>query len=206
MEGVQRMDESKYFRERIPSDTHVPVPIAGRSDPAEELRAVWQACDGRRSVLEVGRTTGLGEFEVTRALFQLVQSGFVHVSPPMPEGPHALVTIFNEALSLIFRAAERVGKAKLLREHLGQFASSIGIYDALFAGAGPTEDGRLDEQRTVQNVKTLGGSDADVLLAQWLYEYAAFALFDAGSQLSKDDEQRLSKEVSELIKVLAPKV
>jgi len=55
-------------------------------------------------------------------------------------------------------------------------------------------------------VKTLGGSDADALLAQWLYEYASFALFDAGSQLSKDDEQGLSKEVSELIKVLAPKV
>jgi hypothetical protein len=206
MEGVQRMDESKYFRERIPSDTHVPVPIAGRSDPAEELRAVWQASDGRRSVLEVGRATGLGEFEVTRALFQLVQTGFIHVSPPMPEGPLALVSIFNEALSMIFRAAERVGKAQLLREHLGQFASSIGVYDALFAGAGPTDDGRLDEQRTVQNVKTLGGSDADALLAQWLYEYASFALFDAGSQLSKDDEQSLSKEVSELIQVLAPKV
>src|SRR5882672_8305933 len=47
MEGVQRMDESKYFRERIPSDIHVPVPIAGRSDPAQELSAVWRVCDGK---------------------------------------------------------------------------------------------------------------------------------------------------------------
>jgi hypothetical protein len=200
------MDESKYFRERIPSESHVPVPIAGRSDPADELRAVWQACDGHRSVLEVGRACGLGEFEVTRALFQLVQAGFVHVSPPMPEGPEALVSIFNQAIGLVFQAAERAGKGAVVREHLGQFASSIGIYDALFAGAGPGEDGRLEEARTVQNVKTLGGKDAEALLAQWLYEYAAFALFDAGSQLSKEDEQRLSKDVSELIKVLAPKV
>jgi hypothetical protein len=205
MEGVQRMDESKYFRERIPSESHVPVPIAGRSDPAEELRAVWQACDGHRSVLEVGRACGLGEFEVTRALFQLVQGGFIHVSPPMPEGPQALVSIFNQAMTMIFQAAESAGKGQLLSDHLGQFASSIGIYDALFAGAGPTEEGRLDEARTVQNVKVLGGSEADTLLAQWLYEYAAFALFDASAQLSKEEEQRLSREVSELIKILAPK-
>jgi hypothetical protein len=205
MEGVQRMDESKYFRERIPSDSHVPVPMAGRSEPAEELRAVWQACDGRRSVLEVGRACGLGEFEVTRAVFQLVQGGFLYISPPMPEGPQALVSLFNEAISMIFQAAERAQKAALLRDHLAQFASSIGVYDALFSGAGPSADGRLDEARTVQNVKTLGGRDADTLLAQWLYEYASFALFDAGSHLSKDEEQRLSRDVSELIKTLAPK-
>jgi hypothetical protein len=205
MEGVQRMDESKYFRERIPSDSHVPVPIAGRSDPAEELRRVWQACDGHRSVLEVGRACGLGDFETTRALFQLVQAGFLHISPPMPEGPQALVSIFNEAIAMIFHAADGAGKGRLLREHLGQFASSIGIYDALFAGAGPADDGRLDEARIVQNVKVLGGSDADTLLAQWLYEYAAFALFDASSQLPKQEEQKLSTAVSELIKILAPK-
>jgi hypothetical protein len=206
MEGVQRMDESKYFRDRIPSDSHVPVPIAGRSDPAVELNAVWHACDGRRSVLEVGRVSGLGEFEVTRALFQLVQAGFIHINPPMPEGPQALVSIFNQAISAIFDAAERAGKALVVREHLAQFASSIGVYDALFAGAGPSPEGRLDEARTVQNVKVLGGDDADNLLAQWLYEYAAFALFEIGSQLSKEDEQRLSNEVSDLIKVLAPKL
>jgi hypothetical protein len=166
---------------------------------------VWQACDGHRSVLEVGRVCGLGEFEVTRALFQLVQGGFLHVSPPMPEGPEALVSIFNQAIGVIFETAERAGKSQLLRDHLAQFASSIGVYDALFAGAGPGADGRLDEARTVENVTTLGGNDAETLLAQWLYEYAAFALFDAGSNLSKEDEQRLSKDVSELIKVLAPK-
>jgi len=205
MEGVQRMDESKYFRERIPSDAHVPIPMAGRSDPAPDLSSVWHACDGHRSVLEIGRSCGLGEFEVTRALFQLIQTGFVHIGPPMPEGLQALVSIFNDAIGTIFRAAGRFGKADVLREHLSQFSSSIGVYDALFSGAGPDADGRLDESRTVQNVKVLGGEEADVLVAQWLYEYAAFALFDAGSQLSKEDEQRLSREVSELIKVLAPK-
>src|SRR6185503_3040393 len=109
MEGVQRMDEGKYFRERIPSESHIPIPIAGRSDPEEELRTVWQACDGRRSVSEIGRATGLAEFEVTRALFRLVQSGFLHIGAPKPDGPQALVAIFNDAIAAIFQAVERAG-------------------------------------------------------------------------------------------------
>jgi len=205
MEGVQRMDESKYFRERIPSDNHIPVPIAGRSDPEDELKKVWDACDGRRSVLEIGRVCGLGEFDVTRELFQLVRTGFLHISPPTPEGPEALVDIFNDAMSAIYEAVGRAGKGELLRQHLSAFATSIGIYDTLFAGAGPSERGRLDASRIAHNIQTLGGDDPDTVLAQWLYEYVAFALFDGGSQLSKDEEQLLSKYVSERIQILAPK-
>ena len=205
MEGVQRMDESKYFRERIPSDSHIPIPIAGRSDPEEELRAVWQACDGRRSVSEIGRATGLAEFEVTRALFRLVQSGFLHIGAPKPDGPQALVSIFNDAIAAIFQAVERAGTGGLLRDNLAAFATSIGIYDTLFAGAGPAPDGRLNEARVAQNVQTMSGADADRLLSQWLHEYVSFALFDASSQLSGDEAQSLSAYVSERIVALAPK-
>ena len=205
MEGVQRMDESKYFRERIPSDSHIPVPIAGRSDPEEELGTVWQACDGKRSVSEIGRAIGLAEFEVTRALFRLVQLGFLHIAAPKPDGPQALVSIFNDAMAAIFQAVERTGTASVLRDNLAAFASSIGIYDALFAGAGPSPEGRLSEARIIQNVQTLGGAEADRFLSHWLHDYVAFALFEAGAQLGKDDEQALSTYVSERIVALAPK-
>jgi len=205
MEGVQRMDESKYFRDRIPSDHHIPVPIAGRSDPEDEFKKVWNACDGRRSILQVGRVCGLGEFEVMRDLFQLVRAGFVHISPPTPEGPEALVGVFNDVMSAIYEAVGRVGKTDPLRQHLSAFATSIGIYDTLFAGAGPSEAGRLDASRIAHNIKSLAGEDPDAVLAQWLYEYASFALFDGGSQLSKDEEQLLSKYVAERIQILAPK-
>ncbi len=205
MEGVQRMDESKYFRERIPSDSHIPIPIAGRSDPEEELRTVWQACDGKRSVSEIGRVIGLAEFEVTRALFRLVQSGFLHIGAPKPEGTQALVSIFNDAIAAIFHAVERAGRAGALRDNLGAFATSIGIYDTLFAGAGPASDGRLNEARIAQNIQMMGGAEADRLLAQWLHEYVSFALFDASSHLPRDEEQALSSYVSERIVALAPK-
>jgi hypothetical protein len=205
MEGVQRMDESKYFRERIPSDNHVPMPVAGRNDPPEEVREVFFACDGRRSVLEICRACGRSEFEVTRALFQLAQSGFVHISAPTPVGTVALVAIFNDAVSTIFRTTAAAGKASALAEHLAGFATSIGLYDALFAGAGPREDGTIDQERVAQNVQTLGEAASDALLSQWLYEYLAFALFDAGSYLSKTEEKALSTEVNDKIMMLAPK-
>ena len=205
MEGVQRMDESKYFRERIPTGSHIPIPIAGRSDPEEELRTVWQACDGKRSVSEIGRATGLSEFDVTRALFRLVQSGFVHIGAPKPDGPEALVSIFNDAMAAIFQALERAGAAQALRDNLAAFASSVGIYDTLFAGAGPSQEGCLNEARIVQNIQTLGGAEADRLLSQWLHEYVSFALFDASSQLPRDEGQALSAYVSERIVALAPK-
>lgn len=204
MEGVRRMDESKYFRERIPSDEHVPVPVPGRGEPPAELAAVLAACDGQRSVADIGRASGLGEFEVTQALFQLVQTGFVHVNPPRPTGPQALVAIFNDAMRTIVRAAETAGKGGALREHLASFATSGGIYDALFMGAGPRDDGTLDEERIAKNIALLVEDDAEAQLATWLYEYVAFALFDAGSELPKQEEQALSKTVSERIKLLAP--
>jgi hypothetical protein len=205
MEGVQRMDESKYFRERIPSDNHVPLPVAGRNDPPQEVAEVFFACDGRRSVLDICRACGRSEFEVTRALFQLAQSGFVHISAPTPTGPQALASIFNDAISTIFRATSQANKARELGEHLAGFATSIGLYDALFAGAGPREDGTIDEEKVAQNVQMLGGDAPDTLLSQWLYEYVAFALFDAGSYLGKAEEKALSQEVNDKIMMLAPK-
>src|SRR6185369_1590745 len=35
MEGVRRMDETRYFRERIPSEMHIPSQSPGQSPPEE---------------------------------------------------------------------------------------------------------------------------------------------------------------------------
>src|SRR5262249_527081 len=148
-------------------------------------------CDGRRSVLEVGRTCGLSEFEVTRALFQLTQGGLLQILPPSPTGPQAMVAIFNDSMRAIHKKLVLASKEQTAREHLAGFAVSIGIYDALFAGAGAPEDGTIDAARVEQNLQKLAGGDSAAMLAQWLYEYAAFAVFDAGSMLSPADEAAL---------------
>ncbi len=205
MDGVRRMDEVKYFRERIPSDEHIPTQVAGRTDVPEEFAPVHAACDAHRSVAEVGRACGLTEFEVTQAIFQLVQSGHVKIDPPKPTGAPAIVAIFNDAIREIVRTAAASGSGDALREHLASYALSVGIYDMLFMHAGPREDGSVDEDRVASNIVMMAGEDSFATLSGWLYEYAAFALFDAGSGLPKAEEQALSKRVAERIAMLAPK-
>ena len=59
MEGARRMDEMKYFREKIPNDSFIPVPTAGAGKkPPDELALVFDQCDGKRSIADIGRRIG----------------------------------------------------------------------------------------------------------------------------------------------------
>jgi hypothetical protein len=238
MEGVRRMDEMRYFRDRIPSDQHVPERVAGRdtagfeggspsNSQAEVHAKVWSAIDGVRCIAEICRVVGQGEFEVTQALFQLVQSGHVTVQTPRPTGPAAVVALFNEAISLIFREVDAVGDGRgggEVREQLASFATGAGVYDALFRRAGPGPDGTVVTDKIIENIAVLVGPEqAETTLAQWLYEYVSFAVFVAEPFLRPAQEtheaqggpvsQRgaapsastLSKRVAELVRPLAPK-
>jgi hypothetical protein len=214
MEGVRRMDETKYFRERIPSELHVPERLASRSPPEPELQKLYDAVDGHRSVADICRVVGQGEFEVTQGLFQLVQSGKVIVHAPRPTGTAAIVALFNQAITVIFGEMDRVQHGDEVREQLASFATGAGIYDQLLQGAGPAADGTVDIDRVVQNAAVLiGPEQGEAMLAQWLYEYVSFALFVAEPLLRQGDapvsratpEQRdLSRRVAELIAPLAP--
>lgn len=216
MEGVRRMDETKYFRERIPSEQHVPEKLPGRSPPDDEFRTIFDAIDGTRSVSDICRVVGQGEFEVTQALFQLVQSGKVAVHAPRPTGPHARVLLFNQAIATVLHEVDAIGKGGEVREQLASFATGAGIYDALFQKAGPGADGTLVVDQVVENVTVMAGPEqAEPMLSQWLYEYASFALFvaepfvraggaDGPMSRAEAGELALAKKVAELIAPLAP--
>lgn len=209
MEGVRRMDETRYFRERIPSQEHVPARVEGRTPPTEEhLAVIWDAIDGHRSLADICRVVGQGEFEVTQALFQLLQSNSVNMLAPRPTGPAAIVVRFNEAITTLLGAMDVLGKGGEVREQLSSFATGAGVYDALFQRAGPAEDGALEPEQIVENIGMLVGPDqAEVMLTQWLYEYASFALFLAEPVVRQEDgasKAGIVKEVAELIKPLAP--
>ncbi len=208
MEGVRRMDETRYFRERIPSELHVPARVAGRPAPAEEhLVPFWEAIDGQRSVSDICREVGQGEFEVTHAIFQLLQAGIVVVSPPRPTGPGAIVARFNEAISLILTNVDALGRGAEVRDQLSSFATGAGIYDALFMGAGPAQDGTLSVDRILENITMLAGpgEQGEAMLSQWLYEYASFGLFVSEPILRVSaDHTNVARKAGELLAPLAP--
>ncbi len=211
-QGVARMTELKYFRERIPSPEYVPQRVDAREGPPAELIAAWpgmaevhRAIDGRRTVNEIAQHAGRSELEVTQVLYQLVQSGLVVINPPLPTNAASVVAIFNDAIRTIFGVAARHGKDKALREHLSAYAAGVGVLGTLFAGAGPLADGTVDSARVAGNVATIAGADAVPALARWLHEYVAFALFDVGADIPKADHLALAQQVRTRLALLAPR-
>jgi len=206
MDGVTRMDEMRYFRQKVASAEHVPVRVQGRGEPPEDFAKVYAAVDGKHSVEEIGRATGLGEFETTRALYALVQAHHVAMHPPrVSGGPTALVNAANGALLAIFASATAAGKSAEVRDSLASFAVGAGVYDMLFRGAGPDAEGVLDADRVAQNaVVVAGGADPDHVLKQMLHEYVSFALFSVGAALGSEVEADVTKSVSAQLCALLP--
>ena len=97
MEAARRMDELRFFREKIPNDGYIPVVVPGKPLPDEELAEVFKQIDGAKSIADIGRATGKLEFDVTRAVFQLVSSGCAYVTAPRPRGPEAIGECFHPA-------------------------------------------------------------------------------------------------------------
>ncbi|MDF3071177.1 MAG: hypothetical protein K0R38_6778 [Polyangiaceae bacterium] len=206
MDGVTRLDEMRYFRLKIPSAEHVPVRTEKGGAPEKDFEPAYTATDGKSSVGDVGRTSGLGEFEITKQLYGLVQSGHVVIHPPRAAGgPTALVAAANGALTDIFRAAAAGGRAGEVRSGLASFAVGAGVYDMLFRNAGPDEAGALDAEAVAHNSAIVaGGADPDNLLKQMLHEYVAFALFSAGAALGADAEVELARQVGPALSSLKP--
>jgi CBS domain-containing protein len=206
MDGVTRMDEMRYFRQKIPSAEHLPVKNDGRGAPDDEFKVAYAAVDGRSSIGDIGRVSGLGEFEITKQVYGLVQSGHVSIHPPRAAGgPTALVAAANGALTAIFRVAASAGRAEEVRSGLSSFAVGAGVYDMLFRNAGPDASGALDAEAVAHNSAIVaGGGAADNLLKQMLHEYVAFALFSAGAALGSSAEAELSKQVGPALQSLKP--
>lgn len=201
MEGARRVDEMRYFREKIPNDSYIPMKVPGKVPP-EELAAVFERCDGKASVAELGRLTGRLEFEVTRDVFQLTNGGYVTLALAKPQGAEAIVDVYNPALLAIHESADHAGRGGELREGLGRFATGAGVYDPLFMGAGPAQDGSLAGDRLARNLAALAGDDPDTWLVSLMDDYVSFALFQAESLLGRERAQALSDTVTRQLEPL----
>jgi hypothetical protein len=206
MDSVTRMDEVRYFRQKIPSAEYVPVRLDNPKPVGEELQTTLAAVDGKSTVEEIGRRTGSGEFVTSKHLYALVQSKHVAIHPPRAEGgPAGLVAAANGALRTIHAYADRANKGQALRESLASFAVGAGVYDILFRKAGPDAQGVLDPKTVAENsVWVASGADPENMLKQMLHEYVSFALFSAGTALGTEREAELKNEVGAILAKLRP--
>lgn len=212
MDGARRVDELKYFREKIPAESYIPLAVSMRppgesgtsKTPPEELQAIYALCNGVRSIADIGREMGQLEFEVTRNVYQLMTGGFVQLVGARPDGPGAIVEAFNSALQAIHKTCDDAAKGAELRVGLARFATGGGVYDPLFLGAGPMEDGSLLADRVERNIQAFAGGDANTWLLQLMNDYVGFALFHAESLLPRERERDLVERVAVILKPLAP--
>jgi hypothetical protein len=203
-DGVRWMHEARYFQSRIPSSRHVPVATgAAASAGGGGADRVHGAIDGVRSVAEIGRVLGMGELDVTRALFELAHQGRVLIEPPRLAPEEAAVAC-NSAISLIFRELDALDRGDEVRAQLAEFARKT-PYPMLFAKAGPRDDGSYDVERIAKNA---AGHLAPDALAGALREYAGYAMFLARPHLqrahARQDSTRLSRRVAALLEPIEP--
>jgi hypothetical protein len=203
MEAARRMDEMRFFREKVPSDAFVPVQVPGKR-PLDDVAEIFAFCDGKRSITEIARSTGQLEFDVTRAVFQLVSAGVVQVMAPRPQGPEAILDTYNLAIAVIHERSDAAGRGAEMRDGLSRFATGGGVYDPVFMGAGPLPDGTLKPNRIAQNIAALAGADPDAWLIGLMNDYVGFALFQAESLLPRDAQSTLVADVMELLRPVAP--
>ena len=148
MEGLRRMDEMSYFRERIPNaDTRVArtrKETAGVDlQPKEEL--LLTTLERPLTVSELVRSCRMGEFEATKVLFNLIQAGYAQVVEDRDyasDGVDAervtaemsnMVDTFNSVFERIYQAISRHGRQDALEQGLETFLQFYGFVE-LFQG------------------------------------------------------------------------
>lgn len=203
MEGVQRIDEMALFRERIPSDSLVPEPQprVHRLTLDEASRAVLSHADGQRTLAEISRESGLGEFKTVKAAYGMLQQGGLVLRPRKTADAEAirrLVEAFNEVLRDIFMAVATYGGIDQTRTTLETWIAGSG-YGPIF-GERIEEDGTIDTEQVVEALTNTKADNPMLALHQALHELAAFALFAATTSLPREQELLLSRDVNARLK------
>ncbi len=203
MEGVQRIDEMALFRERIPHDELVPEiqPRVSIHSLDETGQTVLAWADGNRTIEDIARETGLGQFLTVKSLYGLMQQNLVVLRPKKSFDADAvkrLVSQFNDILRDIFMAVATYGGMDQTRNTLEAWIVGSG-YGSVF-GEHIEEDGSLEPDFVAHAISQIRVENPMEGLHQALHELSAFALFAATTSLPRDQELALSRDVNTRLK------
>ena len=219
MDGLRRIDELDYFRARIPSgDCFVKRRGQTPTELNEEETGVWEAIDGKRTVNQVAAAAHMSEFDATKILFRLVETGSAEVSEERREtvlgttsgtltSEHREITrVFNTIFREIFNEIAQIGPTAGFAYECDAFLQSDQHnYQALFQGVTLDEEGMLPEQQLLEHALAHGGGTPQSV-AKWLYdglnELMFFELFQAGEVLTPDRDDDLSRRVKVIYEML----
>ena len=81
LEGLRRLDEMELYRTRVPTTDVAPRRTAKVADGTlgASEKALLALVDGRRSLADLAAQSALGEFEATKAVYKLIESGYLRL-------------------------------------------------------------------------------------------------------------------------------
>jgi hypothetical protein len=203
-----------YFREKLPDENVVLV----RREPAptEKLKPtedrVLQLVDGLTTIGHIARMSHLGEFEATKILYQLLQTGWVQprVGGAITSTPAGsadtqtqIITVFNEVYAKIHSAVAQggpQGKQAALRRGLESFFASVAEFSPLFVGANLNDDGTRPVDQLLANLAMSPIEDKLDYLHRGLNELLFFELFTAGEAVDRREEIALHHRLSQILR------
>jgi hypothetical protein len=214
-DGVRRIDELSYFREKLPSPEV--VLIKREPQPADRLgpreQRVLGFVDGVRDVAGIARLSHLGEFETTKALYQLLQAEFVQLRPAadalemqtVAKGASVddlhgqILETFNAVYVKIWRAVEEKGKRDQLVRGLDSFLASADEFAPLFVGVELGTDGRLPRDVVIANLQFAPTNNRLEYLHRGLSELLYFELFTAGEAVDRKEQEELHQKLDSIL-------
>jgi hypothetical protein len=101
IEGTRRVDEWIEISPVVPSVYMIYRKTARQPSarPPEEFREVFRLVNGKRDVATIASNAGMTQFDAAKALFRLVQDGYVESIPP---DKHKITELFNMAVESIY--------------------------------------------------------------------------------------------------------
>jgi hypothetical protein len=183
MDSIRKIDELAQFRKKIPHGRlHVVKKRTsdGTLEPEEE--AVLLLVDGKRTVLELGQTAKVSEFDATRITYRLLEGGFVQLSQqvgaepgPLPSGPSSpklgrtaspvpfsggdeakVVQIFNDIFREVRDEVARRGNLDLFLGSANAALKGSGVSASpVLTGMAFAEDGALPEAEVLKKFAAL---------------------------------------------------
>ena len=214
-DGVRRIDELSYFREKLPSTEMV---LQRRHpQPPQKLEArqerVLELVTGGNDIAAIARLSHLGEFETTKILYQLTTSGFVEtkqepVVKMQPSRPGdsiqdifgKVIDAFNDVYAKVYAAVEQRGKSQALHKGLESFFGSVAEFAPLFVGLDIDGDGMLSREQLLANLAMAPTDDKLDYLHRGLNELLFFELFTAGEAVDRREEIELHQRLNQIIR------
>ena len=200
MAGLSQQDETELYRTKIPSNKCVPERKPGQKSPPSALVDIFELVDGVRSVEALGRASGLGDFVVTKKLFELIQSRHVVVPAPQVESKLAdIVHSVNDALLKIHEAVDASADAARYREAVTR---SKAAHQLAAQGLVLQPSGTIDIQQMELEAGWSGVDESGA--AKLLNAYVGTALITAEAQLGSARERMLREQIKANLDVLRP--